>query len=316
VTIRDNQFLNLADAINAAQKPAGMLVQDNTAPIGIRGYFTWAQGSDHVYLGNYCLDSMFQHVLRNGGTDRMLIAYNDFTNAGTTVIKGTLNLQKGSFMWITNNHFSKGTLALGPLNGADGLGDKGARLYNVVLEQNQIISDVQFHHGLEHVMARDNIIYKNDDAAFHIDGFNTDYGRGVVDAYMLNNTAINSGDHGNFVWVGGDVAGITMTNNVYSAPRLLAGQWNAAPVFVVDSDLSSFRSIRDNVWPSVNATPFAEGGMNYVGYGMTSSGYLTPAEWDAYWQVDHDQFTTVMLGTTGQVYLGGIAAGSDLARAA
>src|SRR5256885_17256273 len=101
------------------------------------------------------------------------------------------------------------------------------------------------------VMVRDNILHRNDAAGFEVDGFNSEYGRGVVDANIVSNTVINDGDKGNFVWVGGDVNGITLTNNLYVAPHLLAGPYATAPVYVADSDLSSFRLIKDNVWPAV-----------------------------------------------------------------
>src|SRR5205823_2727772 len=63
--VRNCVFYNLSDAINTARQPTGVLVQDNSAPVAksIRGYFAWVQGSDQVYLGNSCPDSVYQHVL-------------------------------------------------------------------------------------------------------------------------------------------------------------------------------------------------------------------------------------------------------------
>ena len=54
ITVRDCTFLNVGYAINTNGFPEGVLVQDNDCPNlnGLRTYFAWVQGSDHVYLGN------------------------------------------------------------------------------------------------------------------------------------------------------------------------------------------------------------------------------------------------------------------------
>ncbi len=315
ITIRDCEFLNLADAINAAGEPQGLLVQDNTAPLGIRGYFAWVQGSDQAYIGNYCADSMYQHVLRNGGTDRLLIAYNNFTNNNPTVVKATLNLHKGSYFWVSGNTLTNGTFSVGPLGQGDGLSDKGARAEDIVIENNKIInSEMEILHGAEHVMADNNILWGT--VNFRIDGYNAQYQRGVVDVNLVNNTGINSGDHGNFLLVDGSVAGITMTNNLYVAPNLVTGSYGAAPVYVNDTSLHSFTLIKDNVWPSIDALPYAHGGANYIGTSMTSSGYQTPAQWEAYGQVQDDMYQSVGLNQMANAMVDGIQVGANLSLAA
>src|SRR5256885_4989290 len=45
------------------------------------------------------------------------------------------------------------------------------------------------------VMVRDNILHRNDAAGFEVDGFNSEYGRGVVDANIVSNTVIRSEEH-------------------------------------------------------------------------------------------------------------------------
>jgi hypothetical protein len=314
ITIRDCQFLNLADAIHAYGEPTGLLVQDNTAPLGIRGYFAWVQGSDQVYLGNSCADSMYQHVLRNGGTDRLLIAYNNFTNNNAAVIKGTLNLHKGSYFWVSGNTLNGGTFSVGPLGDGDGLSDIGARATNIVVENNRINSGMQILHGTEHIMIDNNISYGNVD--FRIDGYNSQYQRGVADISIENNTGINSGDHGNFLLVSGPVNGITLTNNLYVAPNLVTGAYGAAPVYVNDSNLNSFKRVQDNIWPAINALTYAHGGSNFIGTTMNSGGYQTPAQWDAYSQVGDDLYQSIMLGKYANASVGNVTAGSKLTRAA
>jgi hypothetical protein len=314
ITIRDCQFLNLADAICANGKPTGLLVQDNTAPVGIRGYFAWVEGSDQSYIGNDVADSMYQHCLRNEGTDRLLIAFNNFDNEGSDVIKGTLNLHKGSYMYITGNTLTHGTMSIGPLGGPDGLNDKYARAKNVVLENNKIISDVQILHGAEHIMLDNNVVYGA--TGFGIDGYNAQYQRGVSDLNIINNTGINSGDRGNFLIVKGSVDGITLTNNLYVAPNLVTGSWGSAPVYVTDGGMNSFRTVKENVWPAVNAIAWAEGGSNFIGTSMVASGYQTPSEWDSWSQVDHDLFQAVYLSKSAQMVISGMTVGANLSLAA
>ncbi len=314
ITIRDCQFLNVADAINTNGKPSGLLAMDNTAPIGVRGYFAWVEGSDQVYLGNKVADSMYQHVLRNEGTDRLLIAYNDFTNEGADVIKCTLNLHKGSYMYVTGNTLTAGTMLIGPLGGADGVNDKGARARNVVLENNQIRSDVSIYHGAEHVMIDNNIVYGS--TGFGVDGYNSEYQRGVADLHILNNTGINSSDRGNFLIVKGNVNGITLENNLYVAPNLVTGSWGSAPVYVADGNMNSFRIVKDNVWPAINATTWAEGGSNFIGTSMVASGYQTANEWESWSQVEHDLFQSVYLSKSGQMVISGMTVGANVSLAA
>ncbi|HEX8521002.1 MAG TPA: PKD domain-containing protein [Tepidisphaeraceae bacterium] len=315
ITIRDCQFLNLADAICANGKPTGLLVQDNTAPLGTRGYFAWVEGSDQAYIGNTVADSMYQHCLRNEGTDRLLIAFNNFSNPAEGVIKGTLNLHKGTFMWVTGNKLNSGTMSIGPLGGGDGLNNKDWRATNVVLEYNQINSDVQILHGAEHIMCDNNVVWG--ETNFRVDGWNSAYNRGVIDLNIINNTGINSGDHGNFLLLNGEATDVTVTNNLYVAPNLVTGQWGAAPVYVTDNDLSSFRVIKDNVWPAVNAITWAEGGSNFIGTSMVAGGYRTPAEWESWSQVEHDQFQNVGLaGKWAQQNVNGTVAGAYMSIAA
>jgi len=91
--------------------------------------------------------------------------------------------------------------------------------------------------------------------------------------------------------VQGDVDGINLINNLYLARNLISGPNGTAPVFVWDTDLSSFRKISGNVWPVTANIPFAEGGINYAWTAWSDQqGFKTPAEWEAFPQVIKDYY--------------------------
>jgi PKD repeat protein len=297
-TVRGCQFLNLADAVNTNRAPVGVMVSDNTAPIGLRGYFAWVQGSDHVYVGNSVADSLYQHVLRDAGSDRILIAKNNFTNKNTGVDKGCLTIHKGNYVYITGNTLSTGKLSIGPLGQGDGLSDPGARLRYVVAEGNTMTGLTLLETGAEHLMLRNNIFKRDGDAAIEVEAYSSTYGRGVVDCTIVNNTAINNSTAGNFVRVDGNVAGISLVNNLYLAKNLVTGGSGSAPVLVYDTDLSSFRTITNNVWCVPSISDYAQGGINYVwSYWSNASGYKTPAEWESLAQVGKDYYEDPSYGS-------------------
>jgi len=59
---------------------------------------------------------------------------------------------------------------------------------------------------------------------------------------------------------------------------------------------------------------YAQGGVNYVGSSGSQAAYKTPAEWDAYAQVSHEQYKDVALGSSYMVSMGGITAGAEMDR--
>jgi hypothetical protein len=287
------QFLNLADGTNANQQPSGVMVMDSSAPNGLRGYFSWVQGTDQVYLGNSCSDSIYQHNLRNDGGDRILIANNTFSNPDNagSLNKGCLTIHKGSYNYITGNTLNQGKLSIGPLGAGDGLGDKGARMQYVVAENNRVTGMTLVEHGAEHVMLRNNIFYRDNTTAIDVSAYDYTYGRGVVDLTLANNTVVNNGSIGNFLRLEGPAQSISLVNNLYLAPNLYTGANGSAPVFVLQNDLSSFRTIHNNVWPNPNKAVYAEGGINYIWPSWSNAtGYRTEAEWDSFGQVYSETF--------------------------
>ena len=87
-------------------------------------------------------------------------------------------------------------------------------------------------------------------------------------------------------------------------------------MLILNKDLAGFRLIANNVWPEPTILDSADGGINYVGTSGGSSGYKTPAEWEAYNVVQNDQYEDVTLGSTYRITLGGVTAGSNLKKAA
>ena len=123
ISVMGCEFLDCNYAINANVAPTGLLVQNNWAPQSGTSmeYFAWVEGSDEVFLGNI-VENVAQHVVRVGGGDRINIAYNDFSNpVENNVIKGTLTIHQGKYMYINHNKLSKGKVTIGPLGEGDGL---------------------------------------------------------------------------------------------------------------------------------------------------------------------------------------------------
>src|SRR5207253_5274934 len=244
--------------------------------------------------GNSCTDSLYQHVLRNGGSDRLLVAYNNFANPNVAggVIKQTLNIHKGSYIYMAHNTLTDGDVRVGPLTSPSMLPQKAQRTSNVVFEDNIVNSPVNIDPGAEHVMVRDNIVKRDNAPAIIVAGYDKDFARGVADLTITDNTVINNGDHGMFLMLGGHAIAITLTHNLYVAPNFTAGSFGAAPVYVTDTSLDSFTTIADNVWPAVHGTGYTQGGMNFIGSKFTAAGYQTPTEWEAQAKVKNDKYQT------------------------
>ena len=302
-TIIGNEFRNLGYAINAYGGPRGLLAQDNTAPIktGLRGYFAWLSGQDHVFQGNY-VSNVDGHVIRMALMDRVNISNNDFTNPNeTSGYRGTLTIHSGSYAYVRNNKLTDGWFSVGPLGNADGLAEKESRFNWSVFENNTVNrSRFMVLHGANNTMFRNNVIKVNDnDWGIEVEGYNSTYGRGVNGVAILNNTVINYGTTGNFLHVAGRAAGISLANNLYLAPKLITGQGGAAPVVVYDTSLASFTKISNNVWPMPSITQYAQGGINYIWpIWSNAAGYQTPAEWNAQAAVGTDYFEDLTFNST------------------
>jgi hypothetical protein len=290
-TILNNTFLNITTDIDLSMAPDGVLVQNNTSPLatGLRAYFVWAQGSDITVIGNTAVNSTCEHILRVGGAERMNVSYNNFTNQDTN--KDTINVQVGEYFYGAHNTLSGGPASVGPLNRADLVNDPvqypilmADHFDEAVFEDNTLYAPLQMQPGASDIVFRGNVAYIDNGTPFYVLGYDSDYQRGVVNATITGNTAIDNGTTGGFVTVMGPATGLTLTNNLFAAPNLIYGDNGTAPVTVDDNDLSSFSLISGNVWPAVTPSKYAKGGENFVGQ-YWQAAYVTPDVWNAMPQV-------------------------------
>ena len=324
VAARNNKFLDVGFALNGQGRMNGLLNQDNSAPkiTGIRDYFQWFEGKNAVIIGNNVANSTREHIIRIFGGERVLVSSNDMTNLNRESVdrydgaKGVVAAQRGAYMYIASNKLN-GPSGFGPLGLSNGTNETWARTLHGVFESN-IQSNAQFElkHGAEHIMVRNNVFLRDGYVNIQIEGYNTTYGRGAVDLFILNNTAINNGTTGNFIRMDVPVDGVKLINNLYVAPNLYTGPYGTAVVAVFGNDLSSFSRIDSNNWSSPAIDAYAEGGVNFVGRSNSSSDFKTPDEWNAYYQVGTDYFVDVSLdgnyrptGSSAGVNVGSVVGG-------
>lgn len=305
ITVRNCTFLNLVDAIDADRNPTGMLVQDNTAPLvtGLRGYFVWAQGSDQVIIGNTVANSTREHVVRCVDTVRELIAYNDFTNLNRGSIddsddnKGTLELHRGSYAYVTQNSFSDGELRTGPRGGSSDI--PGSTTSWTVIESNHISNhELQVYPGTQHLMVRNNVLSDDNGACINI--IPSGGGRNLSDIRIVNNTGINNGAGGQFLFVyaGATPRSISVMNNLWIAPHVISGEHATAAIDVAGKDLSEFATISHNVWQMpIGFDSYTHGGVMYMWPSLSDPrGYITPSRWNAMAPVSGDIFANTAIG--------------------
>jgi len=335
IAIRNCTFKNVSDGVNAMAGPKGLLVENDVAPddTSVRGYFLWAQGSDIVVLGNTCPNSTREHDLRIGGADRVLAAFNTFANIDRTALgdsqdiaKGTFTLQKGSFWTIDHNTVNAGPIGVGPLGGADGVGDPSARAKWVVVENNKVTGNfIGVVAGVEHVAIHDNVVWRDGLDAFNIrpidkttdSGGNPVYAdRNAYDVSIINNTAFNNSNNGKFLYMTDPSAAgqITLTGNLYVAPNLETGYNQNSVVYVGSSDLTSFAKVNGNIWSIPAKVFWVAGAEMYVWtFWSDANGYLTAEQWNALPQVGDDVFYNVTLAAgTYQATVNGVTAGARL----
>jgi len=339
IAVLNCTFINVNDAVNTDRVVNGFLIQDSTAPniTSVRGYFTWCTGSDFVIQGNNVANSTREHNVRLGGLQRLAIFGNNFTNVDGGIngdlkdfYKATVNLQSGSYLYVSGNSMTGGTVGVGPLGGPDGSRNPGDRTQFVVLEDNvQTNASLRITAGTENLVVRNNVINMSGNSSIHL--VNLDLtkdangqliypDRGLKNIKILGNTSINTASKGRFVELTGptDDNQITLTNNVYRAPNLVPGSGQTAIVYAQDADLSSFAEIGNNIWEKPDTTIWVTGATMYVWANWSDArGYLTADQWNAQSKVGTDAFTDVQFtGETYQIKLGALTAGSTLRRAA
>lgn len=331
ITVRDLEFGDIGNGVNANQHPTGLLVQDTevTTPYGMRSYHVWGQGTDLVILGNVSVNSTREHSLRTSGVERILVAYNSFGQLDRSELdkgdiqKGSIEIHRGLYAYITDNSVYGGPIRTGPRGGgyepADTVTDY------VVIENNRVEeTQIMLLAGSHHIMVRNNVIerYKSRmyGAAISISAPDLD-NRISDDIYILNNTAIERRSAGLFLRMNGRTVegGVTVKNNLWVNANFRAGSNGSAAVYVSEDNLRSFKEISGNVWamPKSMANWANSGGSNYIAPAWGTRGaYKTAEQWNSYSQVGTDYFANVVLNDIYQVTLGGTTAGSSLEMAA
>ncbi len=301
VTVRGCTFGHITQAVNSERGPVGVLVLENQVPVAdsVRAYLCWVQGTDHTILGNVVNGSRFEHNVRLGGANRVLIAHNDLTNSPKT----TIWAMEGENVYVRGNHLTSGQLALGP-NHSDGSPD--VRLQWAVAEGNTIDNALhaedaalRIKAGTEHVMLRNNILLAPSQSAIQIAGYDPVMDRTNIDIRIYNNTAINGSLDGQFLNVGPGTEQLRVINNLYAAPNLISGVNHTSNVYVEDSGLSGFSEIASNLWSIPAAFAWVPEGYHYVWpYWSDPSGYRSPEEWDGFFQVHDEQYARICVDGT------------------
>lgn len=294
VTVRNCAFCSVTIAVNGNRSPEGLLILDNQAQ-EIGSYFCWGQGTDCSIIGNEVDGSFWEHNIRLGGAERVLIAGNRLTNDP----KRTIWAMLGSWCYICGNEASEGRVSVGPDPYYGGPDD---RFEWVVVEANQMSKDsdsnatLELLPGAEHVMARNNIIEATGIPVVSVAGYDEQSQRTNRDIQIINNTGINFNPIGRFAEVRAGGEDLLFVNNLYSAPELVTGAHRTANFFVEAEDLSSFIAIHNNVWAIPAAFDWVPEAYHYLWpYWADAQGYLTPGQWGALDQVWDEGYEVVVL---------------------
>jgi PKD repeat protein len=304
ITVRNNTFLNLEDAMDCYQGPNGLLVENNSAPsiTGLRGYFMWMNGSNGVVLGNTVVNSTRQHIMRSSfnSTQDWLIAGNNFTGNNdpydpNEIVKTTINIREGSDIDITDNILTGASVAFGPevANGP------GAYADWILLNGNEILNtQLQLAGGVHHFDARNNYFNLGGEyPAIQLVPTNIYFPtQTMADITLDHNTLVTNSNIAFFLEVYGPspTGIISVKNNLFSDPNYEAG-WNmAAPVYVVSPQLNSvFGAVANNIWPT-SGNPVLPNEEMYASTSLENlSGYITNSAWAGQWFVQNDQFRNV-----------------------
>jgi PKD repeat protein len=332
ITVRDSEFGDVGNGVNANMDPHGLLVMNTvvTTSYGVRSYHVWGEGTDLVVLGNKSTNSTREHIVRTSGVDRQLVAYNDFGQLRRgdvdpkDIEKGCIEIHRGSYAYIFHNVTHGGLIRLGPRGGGYETQDT-ATDWSVIEDNYCDDEGIHLYPGTHHAMIRNNVIEKYDSlkwgAAIAINPASTDH-RVSSDIYILNNTVIERRASGQFLRTFGKEWGdqITLKNNVWINDNFRPGNAGSAAVYVTEDNLRSFREVSGNVWtaPKSAAGNWAKDGVAYLAAEWgDQAGYITAQQWNAEPEVGTDYFTNrVTLKDTYQVKINGTIAGSTMKIAA
>ena len=240
VTVRNCRFGNVSYAITTGGGGAyGLLTQNNVAG-SLGAYYCWIEGTDHTHLGNTVAESVDEHNFRFGGASRVLLAYNDLTNADKSAIWCML----GDHCYIANNRLHQGRLIVGP-NFA--ITSPGEHFQWVVAECNEFFgAQAIMYDGAEEVTLRNNIMHADGIEAISIWGYSATRQRTTRDITIANNTVINNdSSYGKCLALGAGAASVTACNNLYAAPNL---NGHSGGNVVADDPFVTGDTFRTNLW--------------------------------------------------------------------
>lgn len=273
ITFRGCHFDDVSDAFNAEHDVFGWMTMDNTTD-EIGGYYAWAEGNDHVHVGVTVGGSMGQHNFRFGGVERVLVANSNLTNN----VKSCIWAMLGSHAYITGNTFNNGPVGIGPHQNLGGTGD---RFLWAVVENNVTHDDqINVQHGAENVFIRNNVIHSNWGNGFEI------YARGdgayasrvAKNIHIVNNTVVNPGEGGRFMWIHKNPVNMVVANNIYVAPNLRTGAHQTANVFI-EADNISGMTFKNNFWSDPAQVGWGNGWHYVWGYWSHADGYKNQSQW-------------------------------------
>ncbi len=298
IVVQRCTFNDVAYAVDAVGSPVGLSVFDNASPqvLGLNGYFVWLTGgADVSIVGNRVAGSVHEHVIRTTGETGLLVADNVLANSDG---KGCIEAHAGADIWIDGNTVAGGDVRVGPLDGDGEATDSATD--TVVIQDNKVYdTNVRVTPGSHHVMIRNNAVMIDATGdCYELDGTDAD-GRVSADIRLLDNTAVSTATSGQFLQVLSYNDGITLEDNLYVSPTMVAGSLGTAPVYVSAPSLAAagFTVVTNNVWqtPAAHTSFAANGGVNYVLAYYAAAGELTPAQWNALPQVGTDLFAATVL---------------------
>ena len=324
ITVRNNTFLNLEDAMDCYQGPNGLLVENNSAPLltGIRGYFVWMNGTNGVVLGNTVVNSTRQHVMRSNysSTEDWLIAGNNFASGDNPADSGessktTINLRQGDHVYIADNTLSDDAVSFGPTEDMPTSAFVGWIKFDGNTVNN---AQVQLHGSVQHAMVSNNLTNLSGIYAQYVITPTDDMGRQMLDVTLSHNTGIATGAESTYIDIEGNspFGALTIENNLYSNPSLVPGYNLAASVFIAAPNANAVALFSHNVWAAASwQFTSVPGAVNYIApAGVLQLNYLvTASQWDSMWNVQDDQFRQVSVsGSALQVAIDGQMAGAVL----
>jgi hypothetical protein len=282
LTVRNCRFSDVSYAMNCEQDISGLLALRNQCDV-VGAYFSWAEGSDHTYIGNTCMGSRSQHVIRFGGLDRCLIAHNKITNNTNSTVWAMI----GSYAYIADNTLKNGRCIVGP-NRA--VGSPSDRFNWAVMENNHITNEgLGVEAGTDHVVLRNNIIERDADSSITVFGYVDNMDRSNSDIRIYNNTAINNDASGRFVSLGARMHDVVVANNMYIARRMETGLNQTANVFLLDGTMDGVR-FRNNLWSNPAVVGWGKGWHYAFDHWSDAQGYKNRNEWAACSQCSKERY--------------------------